>query len=178
MLNLHNRAGGSRDLRHSGLRLFFGLENPAADGDADFVGVPFGRTVERVGVLGLDGAVGVHVDFAVETISVVVAVHPCPAQKGVDEPALAELVFVAHAQTDHHAVALAIAVLELDASVCQVGLRHVERHHAEVGAQVPAAAVLLEIAAVFAHEDAELHVLAVDGFPRRDHDFGLQGRFG
>ncbi len=63
--------------------------------------------------------------------------------------------------------------------MCQVGFRHVERHHhAEVGAQVPAAAVLFEIAAVFAHEDAELHVLAVDGLPRRDHDFGLQGRFG
>lgn len=155
-----------------------GREDAVADRNADLVGIPLRRTVERVGVLGLDGAVGVHVDLAVETVPVVVAVHPRPPQECVEQPPLAELVFVAHAEADHHAVALAVAVFEFQLPPVDVGLRHVEGHHAEVGTQVPPVVVLLEVAAVFAHEDGEKHVFLVDGFPRRDDDVGLQGRFG
>ena len=155
-----------------------GHENPVADRDAELVGIPLRRAVERIGVLRLHRTVGIHVYLAVETVSVVVAVHPCPSEEGVEQPPLPELVFVTHAQADHHAVAFAVAVFEFQLPAFDIGFRHVESHHADIGAQIPAPVVLLEVAAVFAHEDGEGHMLPVDRLPRRDHDVGLQGRFG
>ena len=66
----------------------------------------------------------------------------------------------------------------MDAPVLDVGFRHVEGHHADIGPEIPPAVVLLEEAAVFAHEDGESHVFAVEGFPRGDHDFALERGFG
>ena len=129
-------------------------------------------------MFGLYGAVGVHVDLAVETVSVVMAVHPCPTQESVEQPAFPELVFITHAEADHHAVSFAVTVFEFQFPPFDVRFRHVEGHHADVCPQIPAPVMLLEIAAVFAHEDGEEHVLFVDRLPWRDDDVGLQGRFG
>lgn len=44
--------------------------------------------------------------------------------------------------------------------------------------EVPASVVLLEITAVFAHEDTKEGVMVVYRLPRRNDYFGLEGRFG
>lgn len=112
--------------------LFFWREDPVADRQADLVGVPLRRSVERVGMRRLHGTVGVHVDLSAKAVSVVMAVHPGPAKECVEQPPVAELVLVTHAQADHHAVTLRIAVFQLDLPFLDKGFRHVECHHADI----------------------------------------------
>ena len=171
---------GSAEAGRVVAELFFlvRIENTVSDRQSDLVGIPLRRTVERIGVFGFDLMAGVHVDFPVHGIAVVEAAHPRPAEVGVEHPAFAEDVFVADAEADHESVAFAVPVFEFELPVFDVGFREVESLHTDIGSEVPAPVVLLEITAVFAHEDTKEGVMIVYRLPRRNDYFGLEGRFG
>ena len=154
------------------------IENTVSDRQSDLVGIPFRRTVERIGVFGFDLMAGIHVYLPVHGIAVVKAAHPRPAEVSVEHPTFAEDMFVADAEADHESVTFAVSVFEFELPVFDVGFREVESLHADIGSEVPASVVLLEITAVFAHEDTKEGVMVVYRLPRRNDYFGLEGRFG
>lgn len=154
------------------------IENTVSDRQSDLVGIPLRRTVERIGVFGFDLMAGIHVYLPVHGIAVVKAAHPRPAEVSVEHPTFAEDMFVADAEADHESVTFAVSVFEFELPVFDVGFREVESLHADIGSEVPASVVLLEITAVFAHEDTKEGVMVVYRLPRRNDYFGLEGRFG